>query len=405
MKALQSSIKIGLISIGLLLIKLMPLIDTASGILTPVDTSVVNIGQIYRLLVFAVLILLAIKNNIKRNLYVLPLLILFMIVQCILNMNNVMQVIIAWTKLITSILIFITYSSLIEKKHLSIKRIYDLLDLWAILYPIAFIMPKLLGIDIVASYDSTTGYKGAFYAVNEISFVLSVVVMYLIIRLDQNLKRKYIVLLVLNIFCIILLGTKSSLLVVLFFGISFVYRVIFIHKKQVFKRWFILVSLIVAVFIGWCIFYVQIQDIIQRLLWQREYASASNFDFLTSGRIRRIEQGFLMFTENPLYILFGWGLGLSILHIGIEMDFIDLLFGVGIIGFICIMAIYSIFYFHRCEKNYWNNLALLTASILCCFAGHILYYGQSGMALGVLFLFLFINKNDKNNRIIRNYTE
>lgn len=399
------SIKIGLASIGLLLIKLMPLIDTASGILTPVDTSVLNIGQIYRLLVFTILILLTIKNNIKKNLYVLSLLILFMIVQCVLNIDNIMQVIVAWTKLITSIVIFITYSCLIEKKHLSIEKIFGLLDSWAIFYPIAFILPKLLGIDIVASYDNTTGYKGAFYAVNEISFVLSVVVMYLIIRLDQNLKRKYIVLLVLNTFCIILLGTKSSLLVVLFFGISFVYRVIFIHKKQIFKRWFILISLIIAVFFGWCIFNIQIQDIIQRLLWQRKYVSVSSFDFLTSGRIRRIGQGFSMFMENPLYILSGWGLGLSILHIGIEMDFIDLFFGVGVIGFVYIMAIYIIFYFRKCEKNYWNKCVLLIAAILCCFAGHILYYGQSGMALGVLFLFLFINKSDKNNKILRNYTE
>lgn len=382
------------------ILTIMPVVDTVSGIFTPVGIASINMGQVYRIVVFLVLLYSLVFRYFNKVKYVVVVSLLLILLQLALYAGNFMTILSNMIKLLTPIYIFelmyLCYRSNTENK----KRFCKVLDCYSILYPIMFVLPMVFNITVVAPYDGTTGYKGAFYAVNEISFVFSVIVMYLFVKLSIEIKLINMIKLLLNCVCISMLGTKSAYLTLLLFAFAFLFSALF-KAGQRFKKWIIVICFIISIIIAFSIFKEQILNIYNRWVWQRNVISTSSLDFLTSGRVRRIEEGLDIFSSNILYIVFGWGLGNSILHIGLEMDFLDLLFGVGIIGFMVIGIIYTRFLVCKCRFSFWNRLMLVTGIILCCFAGHIIYYGQSGMALGMLmsYIYLYGQKESRNKMI------
>lgn len=137
-------------------------------------------------------------------------------------------------------------------------------------------------------------------------------------------------------------------------------------------------------------------SIYERWVWHIDNVNTSPFDFLVSGRTRRLTKAFSVFFSNIKYILFGWGLGLSEYYVNVEMDFLDLLYGIGSIGFLLITYLYLYFLIKNWRKTYWNKKTIFLIMVLIFFAGHVLFCGQSGMALGVMVLYMSVN-NEKTS--------
>ena len=81
------------------------------------------------------------------------------------------------------------------------------MDFWSIAYPVLILVPGLMGIGISA-YEGEIGWKGFFYAVNEISFILSSLVAYMFWRLNFKSNMYSLFVLAFNFLCVSLMGTK-----------------------------------------------------------------------------------------------------------------------------------------------------------------------------------------------------
>jgi len=359
----------------------MPIIDSISGAFH----DIYPVGRIYRFVLFLYMLFFLAKDYGKQFLEVVVSLSLFMITQILVSSSYVTESLQYLMKLFIPIVSIILFFKLLEVNKMDKKSIFGLLDRWSVLYPSLIIIPGILGIGINA-YDGSVGWKGFFYATNEISFILSSLVMYLFWKLSKELNLKTIVILVMNCMCIILMGTKTGYATI---GVFFVLFIINSFSKKSLKRIIkVIIFLLMGLFLLTALRFRIIEltaSIFERWIYQRGY-SYSTIDFLLSMRLRRFEGAMDTFL-NGLYIPFGWGLGgeYAGLH-NMEMDFLDLLFRCGIIG--CLYV--CVFYFRKiksvCNKNKWGFFILIWSIALSFGAGHVLFYGQSGMMLGILYV-------------------
>ena len=84
----------------------------------------------------------------------------------------------------------------------------------------------------------------------------------------------------------------------------------------------------------------------------------------------------------------------------IEMDFIDLLLETGIVGFVYVLAFYGRKAKNIMKNNLWSAWIILWSFALSFGAGHVLFYGQSGMMLALNIIYAtLIPKAEKNGKV------
>ena len=139
-------------------------------------------------------------------------------------------------------------------------------------------------------------------------------------------------------------------------------------------------------------------SIFERWFYQRQI-SYSTTDFLFSMRLRRIGTAFSEFLEG-FHVLFGWGLGGELAgKQNIEMDFIDLLFRTGVAGFLYVFIFYFSKIKHIFKNNLWGTFIVVWSFALAFGAGHVLFYGQSGMMLALnIIISLLIGESIKKRK-------
>lgn len=369
---------------------IMPFVDFVSGAFH----DIYPIGQIYRIVIYIYMLMLLAKNSKKKFVWIIVPFLIFLIIQSIVSITYLIKSVQDVIKLFIPITAITLFDVLIKKQKLEKESIFKLLDAWSIFYPLLIIIPGILGIGTNA-YDGAVGWKGFFYAVNEISFIMSSLVMYLFWKLQNKIDIKTLIVLGINCICIVLMGTKTGYVTIAFFGLVFL--ISFIRernlKKQL-KAWFLLVIAVVLLFIS----HKKIQElttgIFERWKYQRGL-SYSTVDFLFSMRLRRWKDAVTTFT-NGFHIVFGWGLGGEQAGFpNLEMDFFDLLFRTGLIGF-CYICVY---YYRKVKviskNNLWGLLILLWSLVLSFGAGHVLFYGQSGMMLAISFVYASLIGGEK----------
>lgn len=368
---------------------IMPIVDSFAGAFH--DT--INIGPVYRMIIFAYIFAMILKYDPKRAFIFSIVLVLFITCQFLANPSTAAESIEATIKLFTPIEMLVLYS--INKKDLFFSKndVERLLDGWSIIYPISLLFSVTIGGNISA-YENDVGIKGFYYSTNEISFVLCVIVLCKIVQFAEQSKFKDLCSVFLNSVCVSLLGTKSGYMMLLF---GLVLYLIFLLKNKARQstansvvKGLIYIALVIIAIIA---VRDQIADNINNILksWEnsRIYISTSTLDFLSSGRLRRVRGGFKtwLYTEW-WYPIIGWGLGtIDRPRENMEMDFLDLLFRSGIAGFITVFAYYVSLAKKNIRLDYWNIGCLLTAVIIIFFAGHTLFGGASGMAFGILIIY------------------
>lgn len=393
MKIHIKKLNLGKKEIFFLLFLLMPFIDTLSGYFH----DVYPIGQVYRILIFAyILYLTKCFSGIKFG-YFIWLFCIFLAIQTMIGGLHVKENMQGTVKLFTPIFMIVYFKDSIRKGIIIEKDIYRLFKLLGFLYPILIIIPGVLGISSGA-YDATIGWKGFFYATNEISFIACSLVMYSFYNLTLKTNIENIILLLLNITSIIVMGTKTGYATIIIF--SFIYLLRPFFKKQ--KKYYIesivlLLNAIIVIIIGNKIFSNIVFSIVNRWHIQRTMYSHSILDFLTSHRLRRIQNGFDSFLhDKPWYPFCGWGFGGELAGLAnIEMDCFDLLFRTGIIGTCFILGFYYFYWKKYCSKCLESTLIIAWSFAISFGAGHVLFYGQSGMMLALLCSFAMCIKQEK----------
>ena len=267
------------------------------------------------------------------------------------------------------------------------------------LYISLIIGPFILGFGYYAweFYPEKSGYYGLFYGANDISAIL--VILFPIV-LDYLLRcKKYIISgisIILSFICADLVGTKTMLLgfimTLLYLLIPFLYKY---YKKFSWKYKICFIGVVVLILILGCLIlpHTPVYKNITLALDYFKIDSSNIFSYY--GINKMIFSGRLEFVVNifkevrwlgPLYYIFGIGKSILISLKGVEIDLFDILFTLGILGFI----FYLVFMYNSVKDTKLGGVykyTFILGLLISLIAGHVLISTNVSIYLALLFYY------------------
>lgn len=385
---------------------IMPFVDSLSGAFH--DTY--PIGKIYRTALFLFLYFVLANVSAKNFAIMAVSFVTFLVAQIGVCGGFSGALVSDLVKLFLPLVLIDLMWVLLAQEKIEHKNINLLINFWSVAYPILLIIPFLLKVGNSA-YEDGVGSKGFFYSTNEISFIFSCLVMFRIWKLFQNLCLMNVLMLGLNAFCILLIGTKTGYITVALFAVIYGLSVLRKHKRfELEVLSFLVLALAFFVLLFSNKILLLLGDIIGRWQWQKQI-SLSLSDFLFSMRLRKLDDALAQF-DGVITVLFGSGFANRRFEVvNMEMDFLDVLFRTGFLGFFFVISFYGWRMVDFFKKNFWGVMMTLWMLALSFGAGHVLFYGQSGMMLAVMFVlaksftkeYCFVNK-ESNSIIVESET-
>ena len=352
------------------------------------------LSQLYKLILLIFLLGKLIKRNKGIVISCLFIYILVFYIHIIIIGESYIDSLLHLSKLLLTILIYIFLRTDFKIFHFynRINRANNILKVSFIVVSINILL-GLAGIGFHTYPDEQIGYKGFFFAGNEIGGLMAVLIPYFLYKVFLNYK--FVKYLIACIFCVIisiLLGTKSVIIISVLtcFAIPWIYG-----GKKVRFRIILLFSLILFMSIPYIISLINSQefDLLVRLSYSYNKGGLSSLIFSSRDEfweLKKIE----FLTSDLITKFFGLGGNRTV-----EMDHFDTLLNYGYLGVILVYTFYLyIFYKTWKERNVntyskvvvYSNLLLLSMSFI---AGHILFSSMAGM---------FISLNNNLSIISRN---
>ena len=267
------------------------------------------------------------------------------------------------------------------------------------LYISLIIGPFILGFGYYAweFYPDKSGYYGLFYGANEISAIL---VILFPILLDYLLRcKKYIISgisIILSFICAYLVGTKTMLLgfimTLLYLLIPFLYKY---YKKFSWKYKICFIGGVVLILILGCLIlpHTPVYKNITLALDYFKIDSSNIFSYYGINKMifsGRLEFAVNIFNEvrwlGPLYYIFGIGKSILISLKGVEIDLFDILFTLGILGFI----FYLVFMYNSVKDTKLGGVyryTFILGLLISLIAGHVLISTNVSIYLALLFYY------------------
>lgn len=379
---------------------ILPFIDLITSFTERINGNIVSIGTIFKgiLILFSgIYILFITKSKYKKKSIIYYLLLsIFSIIHILIGNNSYVSSVTQLIKFMFLPIIFIfllNYNDDYKISYIEMKKILKY-NVFFILTTI--LIAKLTNTEFNSYSDTvTTGVVGWYYSANEISGIITILFPLFLEDILKNNKYSFILVMYV-IFMMMMLGTKTPLLGVLISLIA-----LFIHillkdknKKNIFK---------IVFFISYTVI----------LFFNSSYLSNLN-----SGRY--ISTTNAVFSSRDIYLnnttreyinhnleekLFGLGsTNNKVLEKYVEMDFYDLLYRYGIIGFIIFMIpffkiVLKMMGYALSHLNNYNYdkmiLILITmlSLLIAFFAGHILSAPAVSIYFGItIILYMNIDK-------------
>lgn len=285
-----------------------------------------------------------------------------------------------------------------DRQEYMVEKIKLCFQWFGWIVPFTILIPYLLGIGNATYSDA--GYKGFYISTNDLSILLEVIYVYTFKKILEEIKIRELVKLMLILASIVLLGTKSSYAVTVFSSVV----LLFLFKRQFYKSIFFVLLFVAmaggAVYLYW--------DNIQMLIMRTTYFynNLSFWSFITSSRIDRIIPFMHDMADKGIFaILLGNGqISYRIAGVTkIEMDFFDLIYEFGVIGFTVIGGYYLRF-LRYARKNSIDFFMFLIILINSFFAGHVLATPLSGMMLALVIVMMVCDRQtDQLGDVVRPY--
>lgn len=365
----------------------LPLVDSLNGMINGGgNDGILSLGMMYRICIIAYCCFVILKGVIpKRSLTV------FVGIVLLFGLPHAFDLIDAsflslTIKTMLPILCIEAFIKECAEGKLGRRDLERLIDAWSVLFPLAVLLPLAFGLGFQTYSGEDVGYKGFFYAQNDLCFVLSILFYFCCGRVFRNASFLNVVKLLLIGICIVLLGMKSGYLLACLSIAYWVMR----SEITLMKR----IGIVVVIGLAALAAIPFVSDSVGSILNRWMYFSSSSNSFLaffSSGRLERIPVAvdFLSSTEpNPAWFIFGVGMryGESLAPFGlVEMDPLDLFFQFGVLGTVFLLAYYLRFLFVRpSEDSRHYRFALLMAFALSISAGHVLNSALSAMAFAVM---------------------
>ncbi|MBQ8117276.1 MAG: O-antigen ligase family protein [Lachnospiraceae bacterium] len=376
----------------------IPIVDTLNGYLIK-GSNISGIGTIYRLAYFAIVLTYILKKPRKFEFYLIFDFFVFLVFQFTVSGTYWRDSVELTVKLFMPLFMITLFKGMVQNKTINIGNVIKLMDFLAIVFPLTVLIPFVFGIGY-STYRGGVGYKAFYYATNEISFSICVMIMYLWSRLIKKMSFKHMILYLNNALCCIIIGSKVVTGALFLFSFLLIWNNFIFAGKKVSAKRLLLVFVIIGGIVGlYNTFSSQVDAIINRWITNQSVAE-TNIAFLTSHRNVYLQKGFELFkSKGGLTYLFGWGLGgANNGMVNIEMDLFDILFSCGILGLLNVLYNY-IALIKAIKFRSKEAILFLTISIVLSFVGgHVLFTGLGGMMFAIMMLYS-ISLNDLKKEV------
>lgn len=388
--ALKMKVKYSQIIMWLLIIS--PIVDNINGymLLNGQDTS---ISIMYKTVTFLICLLMLLKIMTSRNDIAkkIAALVFFAIQMVVFELNyagSFGENFSALIKLLMPMVVIMTirrlkdYDSTVEMCVEKISSVYC----WV--FPISLIIPMILDVGF-HTYGSQVGNKGFYYAGNEISAIMVIVLSLEIEKYKEKRSRLNFLNIVLGAVGTIFIGTKSgyiSLIILILVGL---------YSEQNINKKILSVCLIIPSVFGGLWYVINNVDMIIRsidaMMWKYRHASGI-INFLLSGREMRPRRAFRLVYSNKAVWKLIWGIGSYAAEKGsdpilIEMDLFDLLIRFGMIVTLLIILFYSQYIkmvVASRKTTYIVGIILIYG--ISVISGHVLFAPMVSITLSILLL-------------------
>lgn len=395
-------------------------IDFVNGIFTNIP-----IGEVYRTFVLLLSVYFLFKTNVKILSYVFVVGVYIFInslisfTQTLNNFGFYFDIKMA-LKSVYFITIFSVIRSLYKVNKFKLNTVKKIILNNLYYTPLLFLLSYILDIGRISYENSGLGFKGTFLSLNSINVSMIVLYIFAVDGLVRNKNKiKWLILTITLVIPMVLLGTKSSLIFIVF--VPVVYLLLNINVKVRFKLSSFLVYywsfyIFSIVFLVWINLETDTNDsYIDQILYRQRFLF-ENRDFISylfSGRNWLLETGIYHFFKDVsiLKILFGvgyfnihndiaisWGMGLNDVR-PVELDIFDILFSYGVLGVIFTygFVVYHFFkgykyIFHKKVQPYLvGTLSLLIFSVT---GGHVFLEAISSTFLGLCLVGWYISTHE-----------
>lgn len=411
----NSFMKSNLSKILSIFILLSPFIDLFTGIFIHSLNINFTIGIIIRILFLIFICFITLFTFKKKNILI-PYLIIgiyficYIVVNLIYKDSSILKEMQELIKVFYFPIILISLYSIKEEIHISRMTLFTTLFMYLIL----IFVPTFLNVGYKTYEITKAGTLGFFNSANEISGIIAILtpIMFIILTESKNLIPK-LILGIMYLVVILMMGTKTPLLSL---GITLIISIIYYWTnlvknkkyKQVFLSLFILIvgisSLIII--IPRTNFYKNIETHLHYLKLNNiteVFKSEKYVDhFIFSSRLKFLKNKAKIYNKSNIYEkLFGIGyINNNKLTKSIEMDYFDIYFSHGIIGFIIYFSISISILIkilsNKINKSYQRLMyetSLFLIIILSLFTGHILTAPSPSIL--VIIIVLSLNKKHK----------
>ncbi|MBC1779079.1 hypothetical protein HCB35_09240 [Listeria booriae] len=402
--------------IFMLLFAIFPVVDALNGFVLSAGINL-PVGIAYRLVCVAFLVVQIAKKGFRKNVYtILSVALIFfgiisLFIQTIVLQNDASAMFYDVTNMIKfSLWILIpyyVYQRADQWKESSYEKIFLAISIF---FTLGLLIPYALGIGNQTYEASDAGYKAFFFANNDttIGFIAAATFTgwYLFKQTKQTKiwTRVLLALLYLgNLLGLLLLGTKTGIVYGVALTVVLLIRFFFFQNRVgAVAKWGIGLTvatvLTVIVIQGRTFILETVSGLLQRLTYFYNLYNGDLVRFITSSRSAFLDSAFQSFTEggNLMTQLFGVGFNQRVATWGlgdlVEMDFFDVFFSLGILGFLATIGLLLFFLIISFKKR--NIYGMLCIILVCygAFAGHVLFSALSSTLFGLVCGGLFLQK-------------
>lgn len=372
------------------LLILSPIVDNVNGYLLLTEKNS-NISIIFKTIIFIFCLFISVKIITTRKIIRTICMLLFLVIQLIVfeisSPGGMGYNISTLIKLLTPIVIVMAVKALSVYDNNVTVCINKITKFYCWFFPVSLIVPKLLDVGYT-TYEGGIGNKGFYYAGNEISIVMIIILALEIEKYRNNKCKTNLLNILLGIISILYLGTKSVYISLV------VFLVVALYSEQNINKKLLNIALILPTIFGGLWYVISnvelVTTVINMLRW-RSATSTGIINFLLSGRERQITRAReLLYSENAIRKIF-WGIGPNAakneLRILIEMDLFDLFTRFGIVVSVIIIC----FYVKYIKKVVQSKQILYIIGIFLVygasvFSGHMIFAPMVSIVLVVFLL-------------------
>lgn len=398
-------------------ILLQPILDLLTGLCVNLLEVNITIGIIIRMLFLVFILYTATfvykkKSSLAVYLSVLVYSILYILGIIIYKDGVVFTELQGLLKVLYFPLILLALYDLKEEFRVSLMTLFTTLFMYIIL----ILVPNILGIGFASYEVAKSGSLGFFNAANEISAIISILtpIMFIIIK---ELKNKFLKIIFALMYLVVILtiGTKTPLLTLFItIGMAFLYYIIIWFKKKTYKPIFA-TGIILIMSLSCLLLILPKTTFYKNIKIHLDYLEVDSVidvfkdkelidHFIFSQRLTFLEKKALTYADASLYEnIFGIGYTVNGKSAKlIEMDYFDILYSHGIIGFTIVFSIYGIILYRILKEkskltfnNYMLRVSIALILILSLFTGHIITAPAVSIIAIILILELYPHKKKK----------